>query len=79
MKIIGWTGTTVGFATLPAPQGGWPQVLGLAAAGIRSPAPGIGVVVAELGDMRCPVLACLLGDDQAGIAQWVPTTAIKGV
>lgn len=79
MKIIGWTGDTVGFATLAAPQGGWPQVLTPAGAGIREPAPGIGVVVAELGDARHPVLACLLGDGQAGIAQWVPTTAIKGV
>ncbi|HEX3135013.1 MAG TPA: hypothetical protein VHX44_15720 [Planctomycetota bacterium] len=81
MKIISWTTATVGFAMLPAPQGGWPDVLALAAQGIRSPAPGIGVVVAELGmgDARCQVLACLLGDQQAGIAQWVPSTAIKGV
>lgn len=79
MKIIAWTNATVGFATLAAPQGQWPQVLTLAGDGIRSPAPGIGVVVAELGESRCPVLACLLGDNHAGIAQWVPTTAIKGV
>lgn len=81
MKVIGWTGATVGVATLPAPHGGWPAVLALAAQGIRSPAPGIGVVVAELGagDKRCRVLACLLGDQQTGIAQWVPTTAIRGV
>lgn len=79
MKIIAWTGSTIGFATLEPPHGVWPQVLGNVAADIRSRAPGIGVVVAELGDARCPVLACLLGDDQAGIAQWVPITAIKGV
>jgi hypothetical protein len=79
MKIIGWTGDTVVSTTLAAPQGGWPRVLAPAGAGIREPAPGIGVVVGELGDARHPVLACLLGDGQAGIAQWIPTAAIRGV
>lgn len=79
MKLIGWTGAAVAFTTLAAPVGAWPRVVGQAVVGIRSPASSIGVVVAEFGEARCPVLACMVGDDHAAIAQWVPITSIKGV
>lgn len=77
MNVIGWTNETVGFTTLPPPQGAWPEVLTLAGKGIREPAPGIGVVVAELGtgDERYQVIACLLGDQQACLSHWTAATA----
>jgi len=81
VQVIGWTNATVEFAALPAPRGGWPEVLAVAAHGINDREPGIGVVVVELGtgDMRYHVLACLLGNQHAGLAHWAPTTAIRGV
>jgi hypothetical protein len=81
MKIITWTSNDVGFACVPSPRGQWPEVIPQAMSGMRSPASGIGVVVAEIGSggARCRVLACLFGDEQAGIAQWVPTMTFKGV
>lgn len=77
MNVVGWTNAPVGLTTMPAPQGVWPQVLALAAHGIREPAPGIGAVVAELGtgNERYQVIACLLGDQQTDLAQWSPATA----
>jgi hypothetical protein len=79
MQVIAWSGASIGFASVVAPTGRWPLVLGEAAHGIRVPATGIGVVVAEVGDSRLPVVAALIGDGNAGIAQWVPTAVIRGV
>lgn len=81
MKIIAWNSSTVGFACVSSECGHWPEVIPQARSGMRSPASAIGVVVAEIGSgaARGRVLACLFGDDQAGIAQWVPTMTIKGV
>lgn len=80
MNVTGWANATVGITVLPGPQGGWPAVLATAAEGIRAPAPGVGVVVAELGadDARYQVLAGLLGDQQAGLSSWAPTAAGTG-